>query len=103
MYRIYKGEIPEGMEIDHLCNTRNCINPDHLELVTHKENMARLHDSMTSCRKGHEYKDGNFRYIMQQGYRARLCLKCQRLRDIKKIIRRRNARQEVREAIRVNQ
>jgi hypothetical protein len=41
MYRKHKGEIPEGMQIDHLCRVRACINPDHLEVVTRSENARR--------------------------------------------------------------
>lgn len=37
-----RGPIPEGMEIDHLCRTRLCANPDHLEVVTHAENQRRM-------------------------------------------------------------
>lgn len=40
-YESYKGPIPQGMSIDHLCRTRNCVNPNHLEAVTHKENVNR--------------------------------------------------------------
>lgn len=40
-YEAIYGEIPEGKEVDHICCTRTCVNPDHLELVTHKENMTR--------------------------------------------------------------
>lgn len=36
-----KGPILDGLEIDHLCRVRRCINPDHLEAVTHAENMRR--------------------------------------------------------------
>lgn len=36
------GSIPDGLEIDHLCSVRHCINPDHLEAVTHEENMRRM-------------------------------------------------------------
>ena len=35
------GEIPEGMHLDHLCRVRNCVNPDHLEVVTPTENNHR--------------------------------------------------------------
>ncbi len=37
----FKGPIPDGMEIDHLCRAPLCINPDHLEAVTHRENVIR--------------------------------------------------------------
>lgn len=40
-YRLFVGEIPAGLEIDHLCRNRACIKPAHLEAVTHLENMRR--------------------------------------------------------------
>ncbi len=36
-----RGPIPAGMQIDHLCRVRECVNPDHLEIVTQKENVRR--------------------------------------------------------------
>lgn len=39
-YRAFKGAIPEGMQIMHKCDVRSCVNPDHLQVGTHLENMA---------------------------------------------------------------
>jgi hypothetical protein len=38
-YRLYKGEIPPGLVIDHICRVRNCVNPRHLRAVTNYENI----------------------------------------------------------------
>lgn len=35
------GPIPDGLELDHLCRNRGCVRPDHMELVTHRENLMR--------------------------------------------------------------
>lgn len=42
-YELIHGPIAEGLEIDHLCRVRNCVNPDHLEAVTMQENRRRSH------------------------------------------------------------
>lgn len=40
-YEKYKGKIPEGLFLDHLCSNPSCVNPEHLEAVTNKENLHR--------------------------------------------------------------
>lgn len=40
-YAEHVGDIPEGMQVDHVCAQRACINPDHLEPVTPSENVRR--------------------------------------------------------------
>ncbi len=41
VYEHYKGPIPEGMDLDHLCRVKRCVNPDHLEPVTEADNVRR--------------------------------------------------------------
>lgn len=40
-YENHVGPIPEGLQIDHLCNVRHCVNPQHLDVVTHRTNLDR--------------------------------------------------------------
>lgn len=42
-YELAVGPIPEGLDLDHLCRVRNCVNPTHLEPVTRGENVRRAH------------------------------------------------------------
>lgn len=65
-YELLVGPIPDGLFIDHLCRVRHCVNPDHLEPVTHKENMRRSWRAVRShCVNGHPFdnekrrKDGS--------------------------------------------
>lgn len=41
VYELLEGPIPDGLEPDHLCRNRACVNPAHIELVTHSENVRR--------------------------------------------------------------
>lgn len=65
MYRLLIGQVPDGLELDHLCRVRHCCNPAHLEPVTHRENMLRgktfgaANAAKTHCRKGHPYAGKN--------------------------------------------
>jgi hypothetical protein len=55
-----KGPIPDGMPLDHLCRNRACINPDHLEIVTHTENVrrgVRCYRDTGVCARGHSLHD----------------------------------------------
>lgn len=51
-YKLLVGEIPDGLEIDHLCHRPICVNPAHMRLVTHRENMAARRNA-GKCRAGH--------------------------------------------------
>ena len=86
-YELFIGEIPEGLEIDHLCRNHSCVNPSHLEAVSHKENILRgklCHINKghnrykQSCPFGHFYSKSNT-YITPKGYRH--CIECRKKRD----------------------
>jgi hypothetical protein len=57
VYSMWYGEIPEGMVLDHLCQNKLCVFPDHLEPVTQRENTRRHFSQQTVCRRaGHPLK-----------------------------------------------
>lgn len=72
-YMLHVGEIPFGMEIDHLCNNTECVNPHHLELVTPEENKRREGERQVTCIWGHEYTTANT-YLDGRGHRR--CRAC---------------------------
>lgn len=74
-YEYHVGPIPEGLEIDHLCRNRLCVNPEHLEPVTSQENISRSHGNgkKTHCPAGHPYDVDNT-YSPPSG--GRVCRAC---------------------------
>lgn len=83
-YELKHGAIPRGLEIDHLCRVRCCVNPYHLEAVTRSVNFHRgtagpiaraRHARITHCPRGHPY-DGDNLYRYSDGRRR--CRTCTR-------------------------
>jgi hypothetical protein len=77
-YILFVGEIPEGLVIDHLCRNIECVNPEHLEPVTRKENALRgvgwagANSRKMVCPQGHSYSGDNL-LITIRGRRCRTC------------------------------
>lgn len=83
VYRILVGPVPEGLELDHLCERRACCNPMHLEPVTCRENILRGKGSRrhaTHCKHGHEFTPETTRWKKSaSGYPYRQCRVCDRI------------------------
>lgn len=84
-YNLHYGKVPDGLEIDHLCENPSCVNPGHLEAVSHSENIRRaaprinyVNRLKTHCLNGHELTPENLRGG-QAGRRQ--CKICARERD----------------------
>lgn len=79
-YELERGPIPPGFELDHLCRVPACVNPAHLEAVTHRENVMRgqnpsIRVFLTGiCRRGH---DGSLAGFAPTS-RGRTCRQCKR-------------------------
>lgn len=86
-WELYNGPVPEGLELDHLCKQRDCFEVEHLELVTHTENIRRGRNyqrEQTHCKRGHEFTPENtYLQTLRTGYIARACKKCMLLRGQK--------------------
>jgi hypothetical protein len=81
-FELTKGAIPAKMEIDHLCRTPACVNPEHLDVVTHLENVRRgnagaHYRDRTHCKQGHEFTPENTRIkVSAYGTPFRQCRTC---------------------------
>jgi hypothetical protein len=93
MYERKYGPVPIGFELDHLCRTPPCVNPDHVEPATHGENIRRgdhPNTHKTVCPAGHVYTESNTKIVMMRNphpgsilsprRRCRRCLSDQRRR-----------------------
>jgi hypothetical protein len=82
-YELFVGPIPEGLNLDHLCRVRRCVNPAHLEPVTQRENVMRgisvtaKNAAVTHCHQGHPFDDAN----TYRNNGKRQCRICQRRRE----------------------
>lgn len=80
-YTMFRGEIPTGLHIDHLCRVRCCVNPDHLEPVTCAENIQRgfsARGPITHCKRGHEFTPENTGVMRSKHRVDRQCLACKK-------------------------
>jgi HNH endonuclease len=72
-----RGPVPENLELDHLCRMTPCVNPDHLEPVTHAENLRRgkgnQNAQKTHCIRGHEFTPENTYRQSGGGRGCRIC------------------------------
>lgn len=79
-YEALRAEIPAGLQIDHLCRNRLCVNPWHLEPVTPRVNARRslspagINSRREACAKGHPLTDGNvYKVAGTPNRRCRIC------------------------------
>lgn len=86
-YRIVVGHVPNGLELDHLCRVRHCVNPNHLEPVTRKENVLRgagisaQNSRKVYCKRGHKFTEETTKLKQQKYGVVRACIICRRLTE----------------------
>ncbi len=99
-YQMLVGPIPADRELDHLCRVRHCVNPDHLRVVTHRQNTlcgygpSARESRLTHCPAGHPYDKTNT-YIQPDGWRQ--CRACHRIREHNRQTRLHSAKHGIRE------
>jgi hypothetical protein len=86
-YEILTGqEVPRELDCDHLCRNQACVNPFHVEPVSHFENMRRWADSVTHCKQGHPFSPENTRMVWNSSNprcrtKQKTCITCTRTRN----------------------
>ncbi|MCZ4602978.1 HNH endonuclease signature motif containing protein [Streptomyces sp. Lzd4kr] len=91
-YETHVGAIPEGLQLDHLCRVRHCVNPAHLEPVTIAENVRRSAPAQKSaCVNGHEYTPDNTYERPDSSQGRRDCRTCIRERSRRYSLRKKGA------------
>ncbi len=76
-YVLAFGVLQETLDVDHKCHVRNCVNPDHLEAITHAENIRRREDRRTHCLRGHLLSGSN---LTSDTTHERVCRACLAIR-----------------------
>jgi hypothetical protein len=83
-YEVFRESIPEGLQIDHLCRVRHCVNPAHLEAVDCRTNLLRgrgptaIKAAQTHCVHGHPFDEANTYLKPNNG--TRVCRVCRNRR-----------------------
>lgn len=78
IHALLTGDDLTGLDRDHVCRNVACVNPEHGEAVTHAENMTRMGEAQTACRKaGHDWSDPRNVRIRPSG--RRYCAECDRI------------------------
>jgi hypothetical protein len=78
-YEYFVGPIGEGLQVDHLCRVRRCVNPKHMEIVTNRDNglrgvgLAAVNSRKTACPRGHPYD------IVRANRGTRACRTCKNI------------------------
>lgn len=86
-YTLTHGSVPEGLELDHLCRNTACVNPAHLEPVTHQTNALRgrsfafVNAAKTHCHRGHPFDLINT-YRVPSNPQSRHCRACAKIREL---------------------
>lgn len=78
-YEMYRGPIPEHLNLDHACNTESCVNPSHVRPMTQRENVLRgrglsaNNARKTHCPEGHALRGDNLVFTRDGARHCRIC------------------------------